>query len=298
MIGEKSKAYVIGNTVNYIMLSILCFIMVYPFIYLIAISFNDGFDAMKGGIYFFPRKITLDNYIKAFHNEEILGAFKISVLKTVIGTVLPLFLRTTVGYALSRKQLWGRTGITFFFYFTTLIGGGMIPTYILLRQLGLLNNFWIYIIPGLYTFYDIVMLRTYFSGISDTLEEAAYVDGCGPLRTFFQIYIPLAKPILATLALFAAVGQWNDWFTGAFYITDTELQPAATLLQKLITEVDLTKVTNQEHIQVLENMKQSNVTPEALRTTFIVIMTVPILCVYPFLQKYFVKGVMIGSVKG
>ena len=298
MVQDKSKAYIIGSAVNYIILAVLCLIMLYPFIYFIAISFNDGYDAMKGGIYLWPREFTLDNYMKAFENEEMMGAFKISVLKTVIGTVLPLFLRATVGYALSRKQLWGRKGITFFFYFTTLISGGMIPGYILYRQLGLLNNFWIYIIPTLYSFYDIVMLRTYFSGIPDSLEESAYVDGCGPVRTFFQIYIPLAKPILATLALFAAVGQWNDWFTGAFYITDTELQPAATLLQKLISEVDFTKVTNQEHAQVLNQMKQSNVTPEALRTTFIVIMTVPILCVYPFLQKYFVKGVMIGSVKG
>lgn len=295
MVKDKSKSYIIGSTINYILLALLCFVMLYPFIYFIVISLNDGYDAMKGGIYFWPREFTLENYKEAFKNEEMMGAFKISALKTVIGTVVALFFRTTVGYALSRKQLWGRNGITFFFYFTTLVSGGTVPSYILYRQLHLLNNFWIYILPTLYSFYDIVMLRTYFNGLPDTLEEAAYIDGSGPLRTFFQIYMPLAKPILATLALFAAVGQWNDWYTGSFYVTDTNLQPAATLLQKLITEVDLTQLNSQQAEQV---MTEQHTTPEALRVTFIVIMTVPILCVYPFLQKYFVKGVTIGSVKG
>lgn len=296
MVQDKSKAYIIGSTINYIALALLCFIMVYPFIYFLVLSFNDGVDAMRGGIYFWPRKFTLENYMAAFKNEEMADAFKISILRTIIGTVLGLFLRTTVGYTLSRKQLWGRTGITFFFYITTLITGGTVPNYILYRQLHLLNNFWIYILPGLYSFFDIVMLRTYFSGIPDSMEEAAYVDGSGPLRTFFSIYIPLATPILATLALFTAVAQWNDWFAGAFFVTDTKLQPAATLLQRLISEVDLTKLSNQEHMDQVVGKAQT--TPESLRVTFIMIMTIPILCIYPFLQKYFVKGVMVGSVKG
>ncbi len=296
VVADKRASYKIGNTINFIILVFLCAVMLYPFIYFFALSLNDGYDAMKGGIYFWPRKFTLENYATAFRNENIINAFVISVLRTVIGTVTMVFLRSTVGYALSRKQLWGRTPITFYFYLTTLISGGMVPGYILLRQLHLLNNFWIYILPGLYSFFDIVMLRTYFSGIPDELEEAACVDGCSSVRTFFQIYLPLAKPILATLALFAAVGHWNEWFTGAFYITDTKLQPAATLLQKLIEETDFTKsgATGDKLNQLMSSQKT---TPEALRVTFVMILTIPIVCVYPFLQKYFVKGVMIGAIK-
>ncbi len=296
MIKDKNISYRIGSTINYIILAILCFAMLYPFIYFAALSFNDAADSMKGGIYFWPRVFTLENYKTAFRNEEIVGAFQISIMRTLIGTVMALFLQATVGYALSRKKLWGRVGFTFFFYFTTLISGGMVPQYILYRDMGLLNNFWIYIFPSLYSFYNIVLLRTYFSGIPDSMEEAAYIDGAAPLKVFFTIYLPLSKPILATLALFIAVGHWNDWFAGSFYITDTALQPAATLLQKLISEVDLTKLSNQEHADQI--MSQQTTNPEALRVTFIMIMTVPILCVYPFLQKYFVKGVMVGSVKG
>lgn len=296
MIKDKNISYRIGSTINYIVLAILCFAMLYPFIYFAALSFNDAADSMKGGIYFWPRVFTLENYKTAFKNEEIVGAFQISIMRTFVGTVMALFLQATVGYALSRKKLWGRVGFTFFFYFTTLISGGMVPQYILYRDMGLLNNFWIYIFPSLYSFYNIVLLRTYFGGIPDSMEEAAYIDGATPLKVFFTIYLPLSKPILATLALFIAVGHWNDWFAGSFYITDTTLQPAATLLQKLISEVDLTKLSNQEHADQI--MSQQTTNPEALRVTFIMIMTVPILCIYPFLQKYFVKGVMVGSVKG
>lgn len=296
MVGDMTRAYKIGHTINFVILAILSAMMLYPFIYFFAISLNDGYDAMKGGIYFWPRKFTFDNYITAFQNEDISNAFLISVLKTVIGTVTGVFLRATVGYALSRKQLYGKNALTFYFYLTTLISGGMVPSYILYRQLHLLNNFWIYIVPALYSFFDIIMLRTYFSGIPDELEEAACVDGSGSLRTFFTIYLPVAKPILATLALFCAVGQWNDWFTGAFYITDVKLQPAATLLQKLIEETDFTKSSgSREYIDQMASNQTT--TPESLRITFVMILTIPIVCVYPFLQKYFVKGVMVGAIK-
>jgi len=295
VVKNKTLGYRVGNTINYIAVFLLCAMMLYPFWYLLVLSFNDGVDAMKGGLYFWPRKFTLENFKTAFENEEIVDAFIISILRTVIGTVLTLFARAGVAYALSRRRFWGRQALSFFFYFTGLIGGGMIPSYILYRQLGLLNNFWIYILPGMYSFFDMVMLRTYFQGIPDSMEEAACIDGCGSLRTFFQIYIPLSKPILATLALFAAVGHWNDWFVGMFYITDRTLQPAATLLQRLISQVDLTKMSNQQIDAYMQNQPQT--TPEALRMTFVIVMTIPILCVYPFLQKYFVKGVMIGAVK-
>lgn len=296
MVGDEGKLYKVGHTINFIILLVLCAAMLYPFIYFFAISLNDGYDAMKGGIYFWPRKFTLDNYITAFENENISNAFFLSVMRTVIGTVTGVFFRATVGYALSRKQLCGKNPLTFYFYLTTLISGGMVPTYILFRQLHLLNNFLVYIIPTLYSFFDIVMFRTYFSGIPDELEEAACVDGSGSLRTFFTIYLPVAKPILATLALFSAVGHWNDWFTGAFYVTDVDLQPAATLLQKLIEETDFTKSSgSREYIDKM--VSSQTTTPESLRITFVMILTIPIVCVYPFLQKYFVKGVMIGAIK-
>lgn len=292
---RESKAYILGSSINYAVLALLCLIMLYPFIYYAVLSFNDAYDAMRGGIYFWPRKFTLENYRAAFKNPDILNAFQISVAKTVIGTVSALFLQAGMGYALSRKQLYGKKFFTFFFYIPTLISGGMVPTYILYRQIGLMNSFWVYIIPSLFSFYNLVLLRTNFAAIPDSMEEAAYIDGSSPLKTFFTIYLPLSKPILATLALFIAVHQWNDWFTGAFYVTNPKLQPAATLLQKLIAEVDLRQT---ENVNAAGEVLSSASTPEALRVTFIMVMTVPILCVYPFLQKYFVKGIMIGSVKG
>lgn len=298
---KKTIHDTIFNVVNYSLLALLAVSTLYPFLYFLVLSFNDGFDTLKGGIYFWPRAFTLDNYKKAFQNPLILNSFQISILRTVIGTSLSLLLTTMMAYALTKKKLPGRTFFIFFFYFTTLFSGGLIPKYVLYRDLHLTNNFWIYVLPGIYSFYNAIIIRTFFDGIPASLSESAMLDGCSDNRIFFKIYLPLSLPVLATVALFCGVGHWNDWFTGAFFVTNEKLIPAATLLNKLLSEASFeTSMAGGDKMQQMDRMMQTvktNVTPEALRMTFLIIITLPIVCVYPFLQKYFVKGVMVGSIK-
>lgn len=293
-IGEK-----IFNIINYVLLTLLGFSTLYPFIYALVLSFNDGNDALKGGVYFWPRVFTLENYRKAFQNPNILGAFKISIGRTVLSIVFSVMLTALLAYAISKKGLPGRKYFVFFFYFTMLFSGGLIPRYVLYRQLGLINNFWIYVLPGLYSFYNAIIIKTYFDGIPDSLSEAAEIDGCSELQTFFRIMLPLSMPVLATVSLFVGVGSWNDWFTGEYFITKPDLIPAATLLNKLLSEATFESSIGANGFENINEALQmsSNVTPESLRMTFLIIITAPILCIYPFLQKHFVKGVMIGSVK-
>jgi putative aldouronate transport system permease protein len=298
-IGDK-----VLNTINYTLLILLGISTVYPFIYFLVLSFNDGFDALKGGVYLWPRVFTLDNYKKALEHPLILNSFKITVLRTTIGTVLSVLLTAMLAYGISKRKLPGRRGIIFFFFFTTLFSGGLVPRFVLYRQLHLYNSFWVYVLPGIYSFYNAIVMKTFFDGIPDSLSEAAEIDGCSEMGIFFKIILPLSGPVLATIALFTGVGHWNDWFTGSFFAKKDELMPAATLLNKLLTEASFESSTgaagaggNTLNINNALQQARSAVTPESLRMTFLIIITTPIICVYPFLQKYFVKGVMVGSIK-
>jgi len=290
-------------TLNYSVLFLFCATALYPFIYFLALSFNDGYDAMKGGIYLFPRVFTLENYAKAFSNPLILNSFYISISRTLIVTVGSVFLTALLAYALSRKGLPGRKYIVFFFFFTTLFSGGLIPTFILYRELHILNTFWVLVLPSLYNFFNAIIMKTFFDGIPEGLSESARIDGASELAVFARIILPLSMPVLATIALFVGVGVWNDWFTGQFFIQNEKLQPAATFLNKMISEASFQSMTSSGNSgSAIQNMTQSQmelrgVTPEALRMTFVIIITTPIICVYPFLQKYFVKGVLVGSLK-
>lgn len=272
----------------------------YPFVYFLACSFNTASDTMRGGLIIWPRSFTLDNYKAAFQNGNILQAFKISGIITVLGTALNVVLTGMAAYALTFKQMPGRNLIIFFTFIPTVFSGGVVPTYILFRRLHMLTSIWIYMLPGLYSFFNIVVMRTFFESIPIGLSEAAYIDGCNEVRIFFKIIIPLSMPIIATMVLFIAVAQWNDWYTGAFYVTKESIRPAATLLQQILNEADVMSnisSLNDQNIYVSTAEMEKTVTPESLRMTFVMIITLPIVCVYPFLQKYFVKGVMIGSIK-
>ncbi|MBB6675624.1 carbohydrate ABC transporter permease [Cohnella nanjingensis] len=292
----------IYSTLNYAVLLIFCVTALYPFLYFLALSFNDGYDAMKGGIYFIPRVFTLQNYSKAFNNPLILNSFFISIARTVVVTVLSVLLTAMLAYGLSRKGLPGRKYIVFFFFFTTLFSGGLIPTFILFRQLHIINTFWVLVLPSLYNFFNAIVMKTFFDGIPAGLTESAKIDGAGELSVFWRIILPLSLPVMATIALFVGVGCWNDWFTGQFFIQNEKLQPAATFLNKMISEASFQSMTSSNGGSSIQNMNQAQmelrgVTPEALRMTFVIIITTPIICVYPFLQKYFVKGVLVGSLK-
>ena len=231
--GEK-----VFQGVNLTILLTFAFTTLYPFLYFIACSFNDGADLMRGGIYFFPRKFTLDNYMAAFQNKNIVTGFSVSIFRTFVGTIFTVIITSLVGYSLTYKDMPGRKWLILAIYFPGFIGaGGIIPTYVLYKNLHLLNSIWVYVIPGMFSMWYAILFRTYFETIPDGLREAARIDGCSEFRIFWQIMLPLSKPILATIALFAGVGHWNDWYAGEFYVTKDWLRPAATILRQLLTEV-------------------------------------------------------------
>ena len=293
---KESRSRKIFVFFNYIFLALFGFITLYPFWYVLVASLNTGRDFVRGGVYFWPREFTLENFTQAFKDSRIFDSLTISVSRTLIGVLIGLFFTALLAYGLSIKTLPGKTFLTFFFYFTTIFGGGMIPYYMLLRDLGLTKSFMLYVIPVVYNFFNFLLLRTYFDTIPYDLRESAQIDGAGETRILFGIYVPLAKPVLATLALFIGVGHWNDWFTGAYYQSKTALYPAATLLQRLLSEASTASTIKLGQETSLSTM--TSYTSQSLQMAFVMILTMPIVIVYPFLQKYYVKGVMIGSVKG
>lgn len=299
----RAKDYVF-YTVLYLLLGIFCFTTLFPFLHFLALSLNDGQDTLRGGVYLLPREFTLENYQKAFQHKQILNSFRITIQRTLLNTTVAVVVTAMMAYALSIKRLPGRKAIVFYFFFTTLFSGGLIPTFILYRQIKILNTFWVLVLPSLFSFYNCIIMKTFFDGIPDSLSESARIDGASEVTIFARILLPLSMPVLATIALFVGVGAWNDWFAGAFYINfNDELVPASTLLYKLISEASFESAQRSGGSaisQVNESLMATQIqgtTPESLRMAFTIIIVTPIIAVYPFLQRFFVKGVMVGSLK-
>ncbi len=277
---------------------ILCFITLYPFYQCVVYSFNDGMDAMKRNLYFWPRVFTLNNYKIAFQDNDLVQSFIMSVLRTGVGTVTSLFFTGMVAYGLSKEHLVFRKFYSILFIITMYFSGGLIPSYLLLRSLRLLNTFAVYIIPGLFAYFNALLFMAFFREMPSALEESAKIDGANDFRVFCQIIIPLAKPVFATVALFIAVGHWNDWFTSAYYITDMKLWTMPTILMRV-----LNSSAGANKVQEMGNMNPQmmgggmGITLESVRNATMVITVLPIALVYPFLQKYFIKGMMVGSIK-
>lgn len=281
----------------YLIIIALCLIILLPCLNVVTLAFNDGADAARGGVWFWPRQFTMDNFKEVFKDGSITTAYVITIARTVIGTFLSLMVTTPAGYALKQEDLPGRKIITMLITFTMLFGGGMIPTYIQYKNLHLLNSFWVYVVPSLVSVTYLLMVRTFFEGISDSLEESAKLDGCRFFQTYLKIMLPLSKPVIAVVGLYTAVNYWNDWFAGAFYVNDTKLWPVQTVLQQMLTKA---MNSQQEVTSVAQALAHNtvSVTSDSLKMAAVVVTTVPILCVYPFVQKYFAQGAMIGAVKG
>ena len=281
---------------------ILCLIMVvtlYPVLNTIAYSFNDGMDAVKGGIGIWPRVWSTDSYVSLIKDPAIYKAFGISVSKTVLTTVLNLFLTSMMAYALSRKEYVLRKFITTMLVLTMYVNAGLIPNYLLVsKTLGLKNTFWVYIIPSLFQCFNMIVIRTYIGGLPDALLESGKIDGAGDLRCFFQIILPLCLPVLATVALFIAVGAWNSWFDTYLYNgSKKDLYSLQYLLKAKLATTQNQANAAQSSADALA-AKASKVAPITVRAAITVVSALPILVVYPFLQKYFVTGMALGSVKG
>lgn len=270
-------------------------VTLYPFLNTIAVSFNNGLDTIRGGIYLWPREWTLQNYVSVFQNPNLTQAAFISVARTVVGTVVQLFCTAMLAYVLSRKEYMFNKLVTTLFVVTMYFSGGLIPGYMLIKQVGLLNSFWVYIIPGLIGVFNMIVIRTYIQGLSEGLIESAKMDGAGDFRIFMRIVLPLSKPVLATVALFIAVGQWNSWFDSMLYTAgNRNLTTLQYELMKLLSSATSQGGTvNVDSYKNVTNM----VTPVSIRAAITVVTAMPIVLLYPFLQKYFVTGLTIGGVK-
>lgn len=280
------KIFVLVNTIFLVAVALLCLL---PLVNLFALSLSGKSAANSGIVTFWPVDFTLLAYEKTFQNNNFIRSILISFLRTGIGTVLSMCVITTAGYALS-KDFKGRTPLMWFFVFTMLFSGGLIPFYLLIQDLHLMNNPLIYILPGLVSGFDIIIAKNFLSGISDSLAESAQLDGAGEYRIFFSIYLPLSGPIMATLALWSFVGKWNDWMTGLLYMQG---KPDLQLIQTFLRRI-LNAATTQSGVADTEILNLST----SIRMAIVVVGMLPIVLMYPFVQKHFVKGVMLGSVKG
>ncbi|MGM1049103.1 putative aldouronate transport system permease protein [Paenibacillus uliginis N3/975] len=284
--------------VIYTLLSLLAFSALYPFWNAIAVSFNVGVDTAKGGITFWPRQFTLENYEIILKDERLINGFLISVARVIVGTVSSIFMTALLAYGMTRTYLIGRSYYMVFFVFTMYFGGGLIPTYLLIRSLGMMDTFAVFIIPSLIGVWNMIVFRTFFKGLPVGLEESANIDGCSTWGIFFRIILPLSGPVIATLALLTAVAHWNDWFLPSIYITNEKLLPIQTILRQTLNANIVSgqsSLLDSASVALMEKTKQ--ITSKSLTMAMMIVVTMPIIAVYPFLQKYFVKGVLVGSLK-
>lgn len=285
--------------VIYAGLALLAFTTFYPFWNAAVISFNAGSDTALGGITFWPRAFTWENYQVVFEDQRLLNGFYISVLRTVVGTVCSIIVTAVFAYGLSRSELMGKKFYMVVCIITMYFSGGLIPTFLLIRELHLMNTFAVFIVPSLVSVWNMIIFRTFFKELPAGLEESAKIDGCGNWGTFFRIVLPLSGPVIATLALFTAVYHWNDWFLPSIYITNEKLLPIQTMLKQILnSNIVSEQLSNLDSAAQGKLAAMQTVTSKSLSMATMMVATIPIILVYPFVQKYFVKGVLVGSLKG
>ena len=280
-----------------LLICILVFVVTfYPFWLSIVLAFNEGKDATYGGIYFWPRRFTLDNFEKMFSDITWVKALGVSVARTVAGTILTVFMTTFVSYGLSHKNLIGRKVYMTLFIVAMYLSGGVIPYYMVLRQLHLINIFWVYIIPGMLSLFYVMVSISFLQDIPQELAESARLDGTSELQIFLKIVLPISLPLLATIAIFTAVGHWNNWYDTAFFTQDKNLRTMAYQLMAVINKSSLGQNSNMDAYAA--SLANDTVTNMSVQLAAMIVAVAPILVVYPFFQRYFVSGLTIGSVKG
>ncbi|MCA0755091.1 carbohydrate ABC transporter permease [Paenibacillus sp. N4] len=287
----------IFDACNYIFMIILIFVTLYPFINMFALSFNDANDSIRGDIYFWPREWTLRNYEYVFSESNVFYATFISAARTIVGTIVSVFCTSMLAYAISRPEYKLKKFIAITFIFTMYFSGGLIPNYLLVKELSMLNSFWVYIIPGIIGVFNMIVIRSFIEGLPEGIMESAKIDGAGDLTTFIRIVLPLTMPALATVSLFVAVYQWNSWFDVFLY--NSSRHDLSTLQYELVKILSTSNTGSSAADQYADAQGSTQiVTPTSVRATMTIVASVPIIMVYPFLQKYFVKGMIVGGVKG
>ncbi|ADO58544.1 MULTISPECIES: carbohydrate ABC transporter permease [Paenibacillus] len=281
---------------NYILMALIVVLTLYPFLNVLAISLNNSTDTVRGGIYIWPRQFTLENYKTIFQYDGLLRGLQVSILRTVVGTLLGLICASMLAFTLSRVDFRARKFISTFLALTMYFSGGMVPVFILMRDLHLLGSFWVYIFPGLISAFNVFVIRSFMDGLPYALQESAKLDGANDFTIYWKVILPLCKPVLATIALFLAVNQWNAWFDTYLY--------NGTAAQWTTLQFELMKIlqsTQQGGANMANNndmaKQMAQISPESIKMAITITVTLPILLVYPFLQKYFVGGMTLGAVK-
>lgn len=291
---KKPAGQRVFNAFNILILSLLTLSCILPFIHVIAVSFSDKAMVSRGAVAFWPKGFTLTSYQFLLKRTAFWNAFGVSIVRAILGTAVNLCAVLLTAYPLSmdNSRLKGRTFYAWFFFFTMLVNGGLVPNYLLITSLNLRDSLWALILPGALPIFNLVLMINFFRQVPKELGEAAQIDGAGPLRTLIQVYIPVCLPAIATITLFCMVGHWNAWFDGMIYINSPNKVPLQTYLRSVIINLDMSTMVGDDWTLL------ATLSDQSLRCTQIIVAVVPILCVYPFLQRYFVTGIVLGSVKG
>ncbi|MCH6258194.1 carbohydrate ABC transporter permease [Puniceicoccaceae bacterium K14] len=286
-IGER-----IFTLLNTLFLAVFGFLALYPFIYTLSISLSTPGEAYRSGLHLYPREVSFEAYKMIIGNPDMVFGYMNTIFRTVVGTVLTLLMTCLCAYPLSRKYMPYRRGITLFIVFTMLFSGGVVPTYLLIKGVGLLDSRWVYIWPVLITGFNVIIVKSFFEQLPDSYSEAAKIDGAGEFRILFGVYIPLSKPVLATVGLWTAVMHWNMWFDAMIYITDENKQVMQTFLRRIVIDNSVELADKGFVGGGIESLAS-----DTIKAATVIITVLPMLIVYPFAQKYFVKGIQLGGVK-
>jgi putative aldouronate transport system permease protein len=294
----RQKSFSFANFLIGLILFLFALACFYPFYSIYVYAFNDGLDSMRGPLFLYPRSPTIANFVAAFSIDNIVNAIGVSTLRLVTGTLLSILVTSMLGFAMMMRRIVGYKFFSYYFFITFLFSGGFIPFYLLLKEIQILNTFWALILPGMVSYWYMIIFRSFFDSIPSSIMDSVEVDGASYFTIFFRIYVPLSKPVFAAIGLFVAIFMWNDWFAGEFYVLDANLKPLQTVLRNLMRRASLLDEIMDQGGGSLAASMEAGLTPYAIRVAIVVISVTPIILVYPFLQKHFVKGLMIGSIKG
>ena len=291
-----TPARILGNVVVYGFLLFLFIITFFPFWHIFVLSLNDAADPTYGRFMFWPSSFSLESYKTVLQDAEILNSLGVTLSRTLIGVPITLACVSMLAYALSKRELVGWRGINLFFVFTMYFSGGLIPTYMVIRSLNLIDNFWVFIFPGMVNIFWVILVRTYMEGLPKEMEEAAQMEGANDIQIFLRIVLPVCIPVLATVTLFSAISHWNAWYDSYIYTYEPALKTLPAVLVKILNQFQTNDMLSAAQ-QLANEQRKMPVSSESIRMTVTMVATLPITIVYPLLQKYFLKGMLIGAVK-